>query len=129
VPAHNYTYSFDPKHDWSSVYAGSSEIKGYFKHFCDKHNLAKYIKTSHLVDHARWDEESGEWEVEVLSSLNGKRFIDRCQILIYATGYLNNWAWPDIAGKDKFRGTLVHSASWDNDIEVEDKKVVLIGSG
>jgi cation diffusion facilitator CzcD-associated flavoprotein CzcO len=129
VPAHNYTYSFDPKHDWSSVYAGSSEIKGCFKHFCDKNNLGKYVKTSHLVDHARWNEESGEWEVKVLSSLDGKRFIDRCQILIYATGYLNNWVWPDTAGKDKFRGTLVHSASWDNDIEVEDKKVVLIGSG
>ena len=129
VPAHNYTYSFDPKHDWSTIYAGSSEIKSYFKHFCDKHDLGKYIKTSHLVDHAQWDQDSGEWEVEVLNSIDGRRFRDRCHILIHATGYLNNWAWPDVAGKDRFQGTLVHSASWDKDINWEGKKVALIGSG
>jgi cation diffusion facilitator CzcD-associated flavoprotein CzcO len=129
VPAHNYTYSFDPKHDWSSVYAGSSEIKAYFQGFCDKHNLEKYIKTSHLVDHARWDGESGEWEIEVLNTIEGARFRDRCHILVYATGYLNNWAWPEVAGKDMFQGGLVHSANWDQDIELKGKKVALIGSG
>ncbi|KAL4939223.1 hypothetical protein BDV06DRAFT_225194, partial [Aspergillus oleicola] len=35
VPAHNYTYSFEPKWDWSANYAGSEEIFKYFSDFVD----------------------------------------------------------------------------------------------
>ena len=33
VPSHNYTWSFEPKQDWSAVYAGSGEIFDYFNTF------------------------------------------------------------------------------------------------
>ena len=129
VPAHNYTYSFDPKHDWPSVYASSSDIKAHFKAFCAKHALGKYIRTSHLVERASWLETKGEWEVEILDTRSGRRTKDQCHVLVYACGYLNNWAWPEAPGREKFKGTILHSAHWDDTLSLTGKTVALLGSG
>ncbi|KAF2676349.1 monooxygenase [Lentithecium fluviatile CBS 122367] len=129
VPAHNYTYSFEPKHNWSSVYAGSAEIKQYFKSFCAKYGLAQYIRLSHHVDRAVWDDQKGEWEVEVLDTLNGRTIRDNAHIVIYACGYLNVPGWPDVPGMSEYKGGLLHSAAWDESVKLEGKKVALIGSG
>lgn len=42
---------------------------------------------------------------------------DDCDILIQATGALNNWKWPNIPGLHDFKGKLLHSATWDEDYE------------
>ncbi|KAI6088043.1 FAD/NAD(P)-binding domain-containing protein [Hypoxylon rubiginosum] len=129
VPSHNYTYSFEPKPDFSSVYAGSKEIKGYFQEFVAKYDLQQFIKTSHLVTETKWSEEKGQWEVRVEDVLTGKVIHDWCHILIHATGYLNKPAWPKIPGIEKYKGTKLHSADYDESISLEGKDVLLIGAG
>lgn len=52
-----------------------------------------------------------------------------CDVLISATGVLNKWKWPDVPGRDSFRGPIAHSAHWDKTIDLKDKSVVLIGNG
>ena len=42
---------------------------------------------------------------------------DQCDILIQATGALNNWKWPSIPGLHDFKGKLLHSAIWDEDYD------------
>lgn len=64
-----------------------------------------------------------------MSCLDGVRFTKRCDILICATGYLNNWRWPNISGIEKYRGTLLHSANWQSEVNFEGKRVALIGNG
>ena len=54
---------------------------------------------------------------------------DQCDILINASGILNNWKWPDIDGLNDYKGTLLHTANWDNNVELEGKRVGLIGNG
>lgn len=54
VPAHNYTWSFEPKLDWSAVYAGSKEIYEYFNDFAKKYHLLQYVKTEHQVSVLRF---------------------------------------------------------------------------
>ncbi|KAF1949519.1 monooxygenase [Byssothecium circinans] len=128
VPAHNYTYSFEPKPDWSSVYASSSEIKEYFTKFCEKYGLQD-IRLFHSVQHALWVECDGEWEVEILDIKSGKKLHDRCHILIHACGYLNKPAFPNIPGIQEFKGNVVHSGCWDKSVELTGKTVALLGSG
>jgi cation diffusion facilitator CzcD-associated flavoprotein CzcO len=60
---------------------------------------------------------------------NGAIFEQQCDFLINGAGILNAWRWPDIAGLDSFQGTLVHTAQWDAAIDVEGKKVGIIGNG
>ena len=42
---------------------------------------------------------------------------DECDIMIQATGALNNWKWPKITGLHDFKGKLMHSASWDENYD------------
>lgn len=129
VPAHNYTWSFEPKYDWSAVYASSSEIFRYFNDFATKYNLNQYIRTSRQVTGAKWNADRGGYDVQVTNFATGKIEADYCDILINASGVLNAWKWPTIPGLEKYQGALLHSANWDESVELEGKHVGLIGNG
>jgi hypothetical protein len=47
----------------------------------------------------------------------GSTFSDSCDVLISATGALNEWKWPDIPGLHDFKGKLLHSANWDEEYD------------
>lgn len=128
-PAHNYTYTFEPKPDWSSVYMSAAAIRRYFEDFASKYGLSKYCKTSHEVRHARWKDSEGHWQVEVCDLRTGKTASHECEILINAAGVLNKPQWPNIPGIHEFQGKLIHSAKWDEDVCLKDKRVGLIGNG
>lgn len=127
VPAHTYTWSFEPNPSWSSVYAGSEEIYEYFKKFSEKYDLGKYCKFSHEVTGATWNATSSKWEIKIN---NGAETIhDSCDVLFNAAGLLNNWKWPDIDGLHDYKGKLLHTASWDQSVDLSGKHVGLIGNG
>ena len=41
----------------------------------------------------------------------------------------SNWKWPDIPGLHNFKGELVHSADWPEDLKYAGKRVAVIGNG
>lgn len=41
----------------------------------------------------------------------------------------SKWKWPEIPGLHDFQGKLLHSASWDDSYNFNDKNVIVIGSG
>ncbi|KAI4951987.1 hypothetical protein J4E91_003449 [Alternaria rosae] len=129
VPSHNYTWSFEPKLDWSAVYASSKEIFAYFNDFARKYGLRKYIKTQHQVAGAIWNKQKGGYDVQVKDLESGQTVNDHCDILINAGGILNNWQWPAIPGLDKYKGTLLHTANWDDNVDLRGRHVGLIGNG
>lgn len=128
VPAHNYTYSFEPKWDWSANYAGSKEICTYFTDFVAKYGLKEYISCGHEVTRAQWDEVASEWVVDIKGP-EGSVSQKCCDFLINAAGILNQWRWPDIPGFDSFAGLKLHSAAWDESADLTGKHVGLIGNG
>lgn len=127
--SHNYTYTFDPKCDWSSTYSSSREIFQYFSGFVDKHELREYIASHHEVTGARWDEKASEWVVQVQKHETGSTFERRCDFLINACGVLNSWRWPTIPGIQSFKGPLLHTAAWEDNVDLTGKNVGLIGNG
>ncbi|KAF9485455.1 FAD/NAD(P)-binding domain-containing protein [Pholiota conissans] len=129
VPAHAYTFSFEPNPNWSSVYAGSKEIRQYFVSFSAKYELSKYIKLCHRVSKAVWDEIKGVWDVEVTNLADGTVIRDSCNMLVNATGILNTWRWPAIPGLQDYKGTCLHTANWDESVDLTGKHVGLIGNG
>ncbi|KAI0136173.1 hypothetical protein BJ170DRAFT_600627 [Xylariales sp. AK1849] len=129
VAAHNYTWSFEPKPDWSSVYASSTEIFKYFNDFADKYRLRSYIQTGKEVIGSRWDSQRSGWNVQIKDMATGQVFDDFCHILINAGGILNAWKWPSIPELDTFSGPKLHTAAWDDSISLEGKTVGVIGNG
>ncbi|KAJ5085310.1 hypothetical protein N7532_010081 [Penicillium argentinense] len=128
-PSHTYVWSFDPNPTWSSTYASSSEIFEYFKRFQFRSNLGEKTKISHQVVGAKWDDHAAKWEVEIKDSVKNVLMRDSCDVLVNAGGILNAWKWPTIPGLHDFQGKLVHSASWDQSLDLTGKHVGLIGNG
>ncbi|KAL4758045.1 flavin-containing monooxygenase [Aspergillus foveolatus] len=129
VPSHNYTWSFEPKTDWSASYASSKEIFNYFDNFARKYGLRQYCRVRHQVIGAAWNTQHGGYDVRVCDLQSGQEWDDSCDILINAGGILNSWRWPAIPGLEKYKGTLVHTANWDDSIVLKGKHVGLIGNG
>ncbi|RDL35489.1 Uncharacterized protein BP5553_07420 [Venustampulla echinocandica] len=110
-------------------YSPAPEILEYFRNVAKKYELYKYIKLSHKIVGATWDEDEGVWNLDVEELSSGKIFKDWCHFLINGSGVLNNWKWPDIPGIHSFHGELVHSAAWDPKLSVKGKKVAVLGCG
>ena len=127
LPAHTYTFSWEPNPDWSSFYAGGSEIFAYIKRTADKYGLRSDVQLNCKVVGATWNEPDGKWHVQI--EQNGKIFQDTSDLLVNACGYLNNWKWPNIDGLKDFQGHLVHSAQWTDEYNFQDKRIGLIGNG
>jgi cation diffusion facilitator CzcD-associated flavoprotein CzcO len=50
-------------------------------------------------------------------------------VVITATGQLNQPAWPKLEGLERFQGRMFHSARWDHDYDLTNKRVAVIGTG
>lgn len=94
-----------------------------------KYDCMKYIKLGHKVVEARWDADQGKWFLQVQDTATGTDFVDSCDVLISATGVLNDWKWPNIPGLHSFEGKLLHSATWDQGYDYSGQKVAVIGAG
>ncbi|KAF2802377.1 FAD/NAD(P)-binding domain-containing protein [Mytilinidion resinicola] len=144
IPIHNYQFSWAPYPHFPSYYAAGEAIHQYMEDVADQHNLRKYIKTSHKVIGAKWIEERQKWQVQVVETdgrdlmvsnretkegEKGAPFIEECDVFLNATGCFNDWKWPNIAGREKYRGELLHSASWPKSTNLAGKTVALIGNG
>ncbi|VTT55935.1 unnamed protein product [Fusarium fujikuroi] len=127
VPAHIYTFPFEPNPDWSSFYASGPEIWAYIKRTSDKYGLAENVRFQSKVTDAMWNEVTGKWNLKLFQ--DGEEKEDECDVLIDGSGFLNNWHWPDIPGLHDFKGHIVHTADWDPSINVAGKKVAVIGNG
>jgi cation diffusion facilitator CzcD-associated flavoprotein CzcO len=123
VETHLYSFSFEPKLDWSRPYAGQREIKAYIEHVAEKYDMLPHCRFNTEVAAARWDEALGAWKVTMV---DGRHVTAR--FLISAIGMFNEIAVPEITGLDDFAGEMFHTARWPDDIDITGKRVALIGS-
>ncbi|CAG8022785.1 unnamed protein product [Penicillium olsonii] len=126
IPSHTYQASFEPNKEWSSFYAKAPEIHAYWKRLARKYGCMDFIKFSRQVSEAVWDQENFKWQLKVENLQNSSTLTDSCDILIQATGTLNDWRWPSIPGLQNFKGKLMHSASWDESYEVKVSRSIFL---
>ncbi len=123
IPSHLYSYSFEPW-DWSEAYSGGPEIQAYSVHVSHKYRLRDRICFGAHVIRAEWSERRLRW---IITTEAGDVVISKC--LIGAIGGLRDPKWPAIAGLDRFQGPLMHSSRWDHAVELEGRRVGVIGTG
>ncbi|MEP5765833.1 MAG: NAD(P)/FAD-dependent oxidoreductase [Halieaceae bacterium] len=123
VASHLYSFSFEPKPDWSRAFSPQQEIQHYFEHCVDKYELGPSIRYNTEVVAARLDEAAGEWE---LTLSDGELL--RCRMLVSGLGQLNLPNTPAFAGRDSFRGDSFHSARWNHEVDLRGKRVAVIGN-
>ncbi|KAK6386122.1 hypothetical protein LTS17_001696 [Exophiala oligosperma] len=128
IPAHTYTFPFEPNPEWSGYYSYSDEIQNYMLAFAKKYDLDKYVQLNTEVMSAAWDEQNGLWNVHIQRK-DGSTFVDTCNVIVNGAGVVNKWKWPAIEGLHDFKGILAHSADWDTTLDFKDKTIAIIGTG
>jgi cation diffusion facilitator CzcD-associated flavoprotein CzcO len=124
VPSHLYTYTFAPNADWSQMFAPGDEILRYFSSVAAEHGIDKYVRYGTEVRRLHHSEADGRWHIE---TSDGRT--DQADIVIAATGVLHHPLLPDIPDLDTFAGATFHSSQWDHDVELDGRRVGLVGTG
>ncbi|MFE8916362.1 flavin-containing monooxygenase [Streptomyces globisporus] len=127
TPSHFYSYSFELNPDWSKFYPTGPEYLRYLHHVADKYAIRDNIALSHRVLGCTWVEERQIWRVEVAGP--GGAEVYEANAVITATGVLNSPSVPEVPGRESFAGTTMHTAEWDDSVELDGKRVVVLGTG
>lgn len=124
---YTYGYSFKP---WTGPpIATSAEIKAYLAEIVAESGIDRHIRYGHTVIAADWSSEEALWTVTVRHNGETRRLT--CSFLWMCQGYYRHAEGytPDWPGMADFKGTIVHPQTWPEDIDLTDKRVVIIGSG
>lgn len=124
MPFFVYSYPFEPRWSWSQLYPTGEEYCDYTRFVAKKYDLTRRIRCEAGVAEARWDDAANVWRVRLES---GETLV--CRWLVSATGLLVVPKLPDIEGIEEFEGKLIHSARWDHDYDLTEKRVAVIGTG
>ncbi len=121
-------YRFRPWTDPKAIADGPSILK-YIKDTSKEFGLDEKIRLGHRVRKASWSTDDAFWTVEVETAAETRIFT--CNFLYLCTGYYDYDAGytPDWKGVERFQGRIVHPQKWTDDVDYDDKTVVVIGSG
>ena len=111
--------------DWSQEFAPQPETERYLNYVVDRFDLRRHIRLNSKVNSAVWDEGSATWTTGTEDG-----FQIRSQYLIAATGVLSVPQYPDIPGREDFRGESYHPVRWPEEpVDFRGKRVAVIGTG
>ncbi|WP_273732244.1 flavin-containing monooxygenase [Mycolicibacterium septicum] len=123
VPSHLYSFSFEPKPNWSRIYGRRDEILDYARTVAERHDVFRDIRFGCEMLSAHWDDTTRRWKLETTS---GPLSTD---ILISAVGPFGRPTTPNFPGLEHFAGRVMHSFEWDHDYDLSGKRVAVIGTG
>ncbi|MCO5312803.1 MAG: NAD(P)/FAD-dependent oxidoreductase [Microthrixaceae bacterium] len=124
-------YRFKP---WTGrPIASGGEIMAYLGEVIDENDLARHIRYRRRVTDATWSSEKACWTVTVtvLDAESTATETYTAGFLWMCQGYYDHGEpyTPDWPGLDDYAGALVHPQHWPRDLDLTDKRVVVIGSG
>jgi len=124
IPAPLYSFSFAQRAQWTRLFAAQPEILDYLRWVAKRFGVEKRIRFGTRVVSARWREARQAWTVVTDT---GK--VLECRHLVSAIGALSKPWYPDIPGRETFGGAAFHSSAWDHAVDLQGKRVAVIGNG
>lgn len=121
-----YSFSFMP-YAFARTHPHRAEMERYVNDIIDRFGLRDRIRFNTTARGADWDTRAHHYTLHL--SADGVEEVEEVDVLISATGMLNLPNRPRWPGVDRFRGVHVHSAEWDEDLDVSGKTVAVVGTG
>jgi len=122
-------YGFEPWRDGRSIADGEA-IREYLEGVATKYGVAENIRFGQQVISAGWDSQKGQWAVRSRDADGVEEEI--CgRFLFFGSGYYD-YDDPydaEIPGIEDFEGATIHPQFWPADIDLKEKRVVVVGSG
>jgi 4-hydroxyacetophenone monooxygenase len=128
VANHFYSYSFEPRPDWTHYFSKRDELLSYFEHCAASYGIDRNIRFNHEVVSAEYSSTTQTWTAQVrgpddqLEQLTGN-------VIISAVGQLNRPKVPEIPGLNSHDVPVFHSSQWQHDIDLKGKRVAVVGTG
>jgi len=124
VPWHLYSFSFEPRTDYSCPYPEQPEILEYQRFCARKYAINSHVRLNTTVESATFDDANNLWRIET-----GDGQLHDFDLLVFGVGQLSRPAFPPIKGIDEFAGHSFHSAQWDHEHDLTGERVAVIGTG
>jgi cation diffusion facilitator CzcD-associated flavoprotein CzcO len=127
--SYTYAYLFSKElfedWEWQEHFAEQPETERYLNHVVDRFDLRRHIRFDARVTSAVYDEPSGKWDVV---ASDGTAY--RARYFVSATGVLSVPFYPEVAGREDFRGESYHTGLWPAaPVDFAGKRVAVIGTG
>jgi cation diffusion facilitator CzcD-associated flavoprotein CzcO len=127
--SYTYAYLFSKElfeeWEWQELFAEQPETERYLNHVVDRFDLRRHMRFGARVTSATYDEPSGTWTVV---TDDGSEL--RARFLVAATGVLSVPYFPDVPGREDFRGESYHTGMWPaTPVDFAGKRVAVIGTG
>lgn len=123
-----YRYSWDKEdlqsYPWDEHYIKQPQALAYLNHMADRHNLRPHIQFNTEMTSAQYDEDRNVWVIDTST-----KDTFTAHYLVTALGLLSKQNWPDIPGREKFKGEVYHTGNWPKSHDFKGKKVGIIGNG
>ncbi|CAE6459034.1 unnamed protein product [Rhizoctonia solani] len=129
VAGHWYSLSSEPNPDWSRPYALREEIHEYWKGLVSKHRIESHIKFNTEFVSAVWNEKEQNYTLHLRDVKSHQITQVTAKVVISAVGFFRRPRWPDVPGRETFKGDTLHAMMWDHSIPLSGKRVALIGNG
>ncbi|KAI8076882.1 putative flavoprotein [Halteromyces radiatus] len=128
IPSHLYSFSFELNPNWTEHYASQSEIYAYLRQVARKYDLYKNTKLNTSVLKAEWCQDRSQWKVDYCHQDTPDQIQSKYYHFLFSgVGGLRIPKIPDqLKG---FTGPTMHTALWDDTVELENKRVALVGNG
>ncbi|CAO3589258.1 unnamed protein product [Absidia cylindrospora] len=127
IPSHLYSLSFAPNPNWSCRFSPQSEIHQYLRNVAKKYNLYDQTLFNTEVVQANWLEELKKWELTVREKGSLENRVLLFDVVFAGLGPLRIPKYPKEF--KPFEGTIIHTAFWDDSVDLTGKKVAVVGSG
>lgn len=126
-----YTFGYRFKPWIGPPIATAEEILNYMGEVIDENEIAPHIQYSHTITAASYSSKEKLWTVRATNSATGEKKTYTCTFLWMCQGYYNHAEGytPEWDGMEDFAGEIIHPQTWPEDIDLNGKKVVCIGSG
>lgn len=105
-------------------FASGFEILEYCQKMAEKFGFYDHCLFHTTVDETAWDDATGRWTV---TTDRGDRM--RARFVVLANGILTTPKLARIQGMETFQGDAFHTSRWDYNIDLEGKRVGIIGTG
>ncbi|TIA74495.1 monooxygenase [Aureobasidium pullulans] len=129
VDSHLYSFSFNLNPDWSRKFAEKDEILEYLNSTVDKFGVRPHIQLGVEVVAATWVDEKQVWRVGLRDMTTGKVHHQEAEMLVSCVGTISIPKDCDIPGHENYQGSIFHSARWNHDYNLKDKRVAVVGNG
>lgn len=122
-------YSFRPWLDHRMLASGG-DIKSYISDTARAFDVTEHIRYQHEVQQLSWSSSEQQWTVMIKNHVTGQTLSLTANFVVGATGYYDyeQGYRPHFDKEENFKGLIIHPQKW-QDVNYDDKKVVIIGSG